>query len=360
MDDNGSPDIVRPGSGTDLRRQTNRRRGIPPEFEWLMSLGQGRGYVSHWGAGRISPQIGLFVVFLCLSCAFPSLAQTAFEVVPGAISLGAFTGEDPSQCILNPGTTALSIVSPDPWQVVVRLVQPVRRLDDNLELPLERAQQLFPDLPAPFFSMLPVQLDYGPGGGDVQTLSYGWQLLQMRLIQYLERSDPPGIYQGMLQFDLQNREGVTLTDPVFVTLELEIQPQVAIEVSEANPGIIVDNAGEPTDTEPLVIIIRANCAWELSVSCIEDIVRDDGGFSYQLPRLFWQIPDGSQWESLTPVYVPASTSPYVVARGEAPPPFEPGEVDLPFQMRVETDRITDATGYSCDLRFDIRMDPAAR
>jgi hypothetical protein len=35
-------------------------------------------------------------------------------------------------------------------------------------------------------------------------------------------------------------------------------------------------------------------------------------------------------------------------------------VDIPFLVRVETDRITDATGYSCDLRFEIRTDPVSR
>lgn len=325
-----------------------------------MSLSRGKEPVHLRRERRNPPQFGLFVGIICLCCALTAFAQTAFEVVPGSISLGAFTGENPNDCILNPGTTAISIVSPEPWQVVVRLAQPVRRLEDNLELPLERAQQLFPDLPAPFFSSLPAQLDYGPGGEDVQTLNYGWQLLQMRLLQYLERSDPPGMYEGMLQFDLQNRDGVALADPVFVTLELEIQPQVVIEVSEANPGISVDHAGDPTDSEPLVIIVRANCSWELSVSCATKLQRDDGGFSYQLPRLLWQIPENSQWESFTTDYQPATTTPMLVARGEAPAPFESGEVDIPFLVRVETDRITDATGYSCDLRFEIRTDPVSR
>jgi hypothetical protein len=325
-----------------------------------MSLDRGFGLLHYWRFKRNPPQVGLFVGIICLSCTLLCYAQYAFEVVPGTISLGAFTGENPSDCILNPGTTTASIVSPDPWQVVVRLAQPVRRLEDNLELPLERGQQLFPDLPAAFFSSLPVQLDYGPGGNDVQTLSYGWQLLQMRLMQYLERGDPPGLYQGMLQFDLQSRDGTTLADPVFVTLELEVQPQVAIEITEANPGIMVDHAGDPTDTEPLVIIVRANCAWELHVYCLGDILREDGEFTYHPPRLWWQIPESSEWETAAPAYLPATTAPMLVARGDAPPPFDNGEVDIPFQVRVETDRITDATGYTCDLRFEIHADPAAR
>ena len=93
---------------------------------------------------------------------------------------------------------------------------------------------------------------------------------------------------------------------------------MVIELTEANPGITVEFAGDPVEADPLVIIIRANCAWELSVSCAEEVARDDGLFSYQTPRLFWQMPEGSGWESLLPEFLPASTNPVLIARGDVP------------------------------------------
>ena len=285
-------------------------------------------------------------------------SQTSFDVQPRYAYLGSFSAQQPGNSNVNSGITTLSISSVDAWQVTATLIQPARRLSDNLELPLDRVRQLFPDL-APLCNYLPVRLDYGSGDRQTQTVSFGWDVVETRVEQYLDEADPPGRYRFAVRLELDGREGTVLAPAVTVVTEFDILPMTEVEVVSAGWMVEVDPPGQMAESDPYFVRVRSNCAWSLDAAWGGDLKCLSGDHQLDCRRISWQAESGDEWQSLIPAYSPVSRSDITVARGSAPAPFTMTEVEVPLQIRVDTDRGTVAGSYTTDVRFAIHTDVSA-
>jgi len=290
-----------------------------------------------------------------MTLAVAGWSQATLDVEPRFVSLGSFSAQNPADDALNPGTTTLRITSPVPWSVYVTLVQPARRLSDNVELPVERVRQLFPDM-AQLCSYVPVLLDHGSGGNEAQTLSFDWQLAQTRIAQFLEEADPPGTYRFSVKFDVRNPDVPGTPPGIVVTTEFVILPVVEIDLITPNWALEVDQPGEPAESDPYFVRVRSNCAWALEAMWGGDLIQVGGQGRIDHSLASWSVGGGDEWQSLIPSYTPVSLVSLLVARGSAPPPFSLAEAEIPFQLRVETAPNTLAGGYSTDARFAVHMD----
>ncbi len=288
-----------------------------------------------------------------------AFGQATLNVEPRFASLGSFAAQDPGSNSLNPGTTVLKINSRDPWAAYVTLVQPARRLSDNLELPIERIRQLFPDM-ADLCNGLPVRLDYGPGSAEDQTVSYDWQPVQSRIAQYLEPADPPGVYRFIVRMELQDRDGQEISNRVALTTEFSIQPHVAVELSDPSFRFTVEHPGEPQESDPVYIRILANTSWTLDLTWTGDLVQNGTDFHIDWSRISWMTGTGDEWESLLPAYVPVSLAAVTAARGNAPAPFTLTDISIPLQLQVQSDRTTIGGTYESGLRAVIHTEGLAR
>jgi hypothetical protein len=280
-------------------------------------------------------------------------------IEPRLVSLGSFSAQNPGSNQLNPGTTTVRISSANPWSLYVTLVQPPRRLSDNLELPLERVQQLFPDL-SQLCGYIPVRLDYGPGESDEQVISYDWQVAQSRIAEYLDEADPPGIYCFTVRVELQARDSTSMGSGILLVTEFTVQPRVEIELISSDWVVPVEHPGEPAESEPMYLRVRSNCAWALEMIWGGDLYTR-GGFRLERDRLTWRVEPGQDWQSMAPDYVPFRSGAVVAAHGSAPPAFTLAEVEIPFQLRVATDRVTVAGNYLQDIKFRLHADnPASK
>lgn len=285
--------------------------------------------------------------------------QATLEIEPRFAALGSFSAQNPGGNLLNSGTTTFRISCQEPWSLYVTLVQPARRLSDNLELPLERVRQLFPDL-APLCGYSPLRLDYGSGNAEVQTVSYDWQPVQARIAQYLDEADPPGVYRFSVRAEVQNREGVTTSNRVVLVTEFTVLPQMDVELVNPNLLITVEHPGEPEESDPWYVMVRANSGWVLELNWGGDLVQAAADFRIDRTRISWLVAAGDDWESLLPAYTPVGPGPVTAARGGAPPPFTMSEAVIPLHLRVETDPATVAGVYATGLKVALHADDPAR
>lgn len=284
----------------------------------------------------------------------PSLcfSQVIFEVQPTEILLGQFSAADPIQNGLLPGETTVSIQYSEPWDLFVTLQEPVRRLSDGLELPLDRIQEIFSDVPPQFANYAPARFDYGPGSAELQEWRYNWQLVQMRLVEFLEQSDPPGIFRTILRLELLARDGAPLADPIQVVFEFEILPWVQISL----PGYdLICNVSDEgiAFSEPYPVHVRSNAQWDMHVTSSENLIDTENGRPAELSRLSWMIWQDADWESMLPDFVPVSTSPQHAAHGNSPLPFTIFDAEIPIQIQFDNTGFLYSGNFGSDFMFSI-------
>jgi hypothetical protein len=286
-------------------------------------------------------------------------SQVIFEVQPPEILLGQFSAADPIQNGLLPGETTVSIQSSEPWELFVTLQEPVRRLSDGLELPLERIQEIFADVPPQLMNFAPARFDYGPGSTELQEWHYDWQLVQMRLVEFLVRSDPPGIFRTVLQLDLLARDGAQLAQPIQVVFEFEILPWVLISLPDYDLICSVSDEGDAF-SEPYPVHVSSNAQWDMQVTCSENLSDIDSDRFAELSRLSWMIWQGADWESMLPDFVPVLTTPQLAAHGNAPPPFTIFEADIPIQTHFDNMGFLYSGNFGTDFTFNIQCGEGTR
>jgi hypothetical protein len=281
------------------------------------------------------------------------------DVDPQLARLGSFSAQNMAGSAPNLGTTTMRVQSAEPWILYVRLAQPIRRVTDNLELPIERVRQYFPDL-SDFCAYNPVRLESGTGGAREQILEYHWQLVEDRISQFLDPADPPGTYRFSVTVDLQGTEAVSRGHAVTMVMEFTVLPQVSVELVNPNFDCTVDPPGLPSESEPYYVLVRGNAPWVLEMQFGGELTRGDAGGELNRDRLMWQVGAGSDWESYLPAYTSVGSGAVVAARGASPPPFTLVEALIPLQFRVETASTTLAGIYGSEVKFTVRADPTAR
>ena len=253
----------------------------------------------------------------------------------------------------------MRVLSGEPWNLYVRLAQPIRRVSDNLELPIERVRQFFPDL-SEFCAYTPVRLESGNGGTRDQVIEYHWQLVEDRISQFLDPADPPGMYRFSVTVELQGSDAISRGHAVTMVMEFTVLPQVSVELVNPNFDCTVDPPGLPSESEPYYVLVRGNAPWVLEMQFGGELTRGDAGGELNRDRLMWQVGAGSDWESYLPAYTPVGSGAVVAARGSSPPPFTLVEALIPLQFRVETASTTLAGIYGSEVKFTVRADPTAR
>ncbi len=289
-----------------------------------------------------------------------ALAQPTCEISPTSVLLGQFCAVDVTENIWGPGNATVRLQSDVPWSLMASLTAPVRRVSDNLELPAERARELFPDIGEDFANYLPFELDYGPGSVEVQTFSYDWQVLQLRLEQFLEPEDPPGTYRAEVNVALADRDGNFLTDPQVVIFEFEILPWIETELLGELVILTVSSQSEYSESEPLPLRIRSNSAWILHLSCTGDFHSINGEGTIDQELAAWMVPSGDGWESLVPEYAQVHSEPSAVARGDDPEPFTINEVEIPLRFRCGPMGLIDQGEFSADIEISAAIEISAQ
>jgi hypothetical protein len=286
-------------------------------------------------------------------------AETALNVEPQLVSLGSFLAQDEGGSNLNPGVSTVRVFSTEAWNLNVTLTQPARRLSDNLELPLERVRQVFPDL-APLCGYQSVRLDYGPGNPDPQTLTYDWHVMQARLAQYLDKSDPPGLYRFSVNLEIQSRDNQTNSHQVPIMVEFTVLPYVEVVVPDPNFTVTVEHPGEPSQSDPVYVVVRSNCAWTLEIGCMGYLMHSNTLYWMDTNSLSWLVGSGDEWETMIPSFTPAQRTMVLAARGRAPAPFTENEVEIPLQLQAQTEHTTVEGTYSAEIRFAVHSEDPAR
>jgi hypothetical protein len=294
-----------------------------------------------------------------LIMAVAAWSQPTLEIEPRLISLGSFSALSPAENAPNPGTTTIHIHSDVPWSLQATLIQPMRRVSDNLELPLERVRQYFPDL-AQLCNYVAVQMDYGPGGSDTQVLEFDWQLAQARIAQYLDSADPPGTYRFSVRIELTDRTNEGLAVPINLVVEFTILPYVALSLPNPNITVQVEELGQAAESDVYYVTVKSNTAWVLDMQMGSGPAHVKGPYQLDGNQVMWQVGSGDDWETYLPMYIPVGAGTAVAARGSAPPPLTLSEAVIPFQLKVQTDRITIAGTYSADIKFGVHADDPAR
>lgn len=301
------------------------------------------------------------VAVFCCALLFPRsvLCQYNLSLNTESIHLGQFSAIDIAQSNLYPGELVVTLNSPDAWDLIVTLQQPIARIPDGLELPVSRALQLFPDLPPDFANYSPVRFDYGPGAEGLQEFSHEWLLLQQRIELFLEESDPPGLYQTRLEFALHQRDGQRLAPPVQLTAEFEILPWVQMSLpNDPLQCLVSDGGGIPSDPYP--VHVRSNSAWELSLTCLSDLSDVEESRIIPMSQLYWLLWAGYDWESYVQTFEQVTPSQFRAAFAPAPQPFSVFDAEIPLQIQVEAAGIQYSGIYTTDLAFDIFVSAGAR
>jgi hypothetical protein len=287
--------------------------------------------------------------------------QSSLEVDPQFTVLGDFSGVNPGANVFITGATTLRIQSTDPWSVYATLLEAPRRIPDNLELPLDRARQVFPERLIALCQFEPVMLDYGPGQTGRQTVSYEWQTVQYHLSQIVGPTEPPGRYQFRIRLELRDREGHgAIADPVTLSLEFRILPFVEVSLSAAQVNVDVADWLQSSESDPFFVTVRSNSTWALEVNCVGPLVNGAAGPQIGLNHVMWMVESGDDWDSQIPSFQPVSATGVIVATGHEPAPFSVTEARVPIVLRVETDSAVLTGTYGADLHFTVHTDFSAR
>ncbi|MBI5060628.1 hypothetical protein HZB60_12715 [candidate division KSB1 bacterium] len=288
-------------------------------------------------------------------------AQVRLDVSDAQVVLGSFCAEDHTQDLITLGSTDFRFTLDQQWRLVGRLNEPVRRIDDGLELPMDRARSLFPDVSDEFVGFQWFQVEYGPGSAEEQTWTFGWDVLQQRLVDYLDPADPPGVYRAFLDFALENREtGQLVSDPVAVLFEFEVLPWVELTLPFAWIFLEVSDPHSDVYSELFPVHVRSNAPWSMSLTWVGELIDDESGDQLSHSVMSWVVETGADWESLCPVLAEVCLEPTVLARGEGPEPFGLVEVDVPVLFQCAELGMRSMGNFGAQVAVDVSVELGVR
>ena len=303
-------------------------------------------------SSRLLPIV--IIVLLCSS----SLAEPQLQVDPAYTFVGEYCSLMPERSVLTVGETSLRVMSEEhDWQVYLTLMEPLRRVSDGLELPVERFTQFFRDLiPGEIPSFQRYQLTEGEAGTEWHEEEYDWQGLQQGLSDFLLETDPPGRYQTQLRFELTDDTDSTIANPVLVTAEFDLVSAATVELPEPDVAFDVSFAGNQSEGhgESYLVptVVRANCPWTLSVHSLD--AQATGEFGALPPEAIMvrvEISSDGSWQSALPDYLPIEQGRMTAATGYAPPAFTISETIVPLQFSGDVPISVHSGTY--DMGFEI-------
>lgn len=199
------------------------------------------------------------------------------------------------------------------------------------------------------------------GGGSRDNVE---QLRELRELPkaveaYLERGDPPGIYQGTLLARLLDTSGAPLTAYVSMSIQFEVARWVEI-VDHDVPDFSVAVRDEVLDAESPLAAVRlvSNTSWTLFVSGErkpESRKKRDDGFALSSLSACAPTDGAGSWRLLESACVPLGAEPRALIAGEAPPPFTVSNQEIPIVVRYRTPRSIPAGAYGAAVRFTARI-----
>lgn len=306
---------------------------------------------------RTAFSTGLWAVWLLALVLFTnSSAQVPFECTTPEIVLGSFSATDPSDNLWTAGATQFRFQSEIPWELVGRLTEPVRRVSDGLELPMERVRTLFHDVGEEFASFEYFVIDYGQGLVlENQAVEFGWEVLQLRVADFIEAGDPPGVYRTTVDFALRDRVGERISDRLIVLFEFEILSWIEVELPQAGLQLIVTDQNLPAHADPLSIQVRSNAAWQFRLTWSSDLIDLISGETIATRFVDWKIAANEGYQTLIPDFVPVSIVSVEVASADAPEPFSISEMSIPVEIQCDALGLMAGGNYGADFSADVSV-----
>ncbi len=278
-----------------------------------------------------------FIIFLVFLLNYEyTLADATLQVEPTVSYVGSYCTLIPERTEFAGVQTDLRIQSTEEsWTLYLTLTETIRRASDGQDLPLQRIQQFFPSyIPEQILNFQPYAVLDGQADSSVRSEEFVWLPLQMALLDFLQETDPPGLYRTYLRFDLLNAQGEPLCLPIDVSVEFEIIEAATVELLPDETTVEVQfnhsdyGHGESFITE---VLVRSNSDWTLTFrSLAEGLSGDHGQLPLDALSLRVEGSPGDQWTSWLPDNVPVSQEPITVASGEQPPLFRVSEIRIPI------------------------------
>ena len=284
--------------------------------------------------------IGFALAVLSFSGHLDAFAEVGLQVEPEIILGGRFSTMNPDDSEITLGSTEMRVLSTDEdWRLYVTVLEPLRRVRDGFELPVQRFRELFPDIPDELMDFQPHKLKENPAGSEWYVKSQDWQPFQEALQDYLQESDPPGIYRTSLRFELMSHQDTLLTAPVEIEVEFELLESATIEIMTQE--IIVEvgfNGSNQGHGESFLIpvLVRSNTSWILKLRGTQEFATNESG-QIPLELLSARVDDepGQEWNAHLLDFEPLSQTPIMVASGLAPEPFSIVETIVPLQFACD-------------------------
>jgi hypothetical protein len=289
-----------------------------------------------------------------------ALAAVGLQVTPPIVIGGRFSAIDPEKSEITVGSTELRILSTEEdWRLYVTVLEPLRRVSDGLELPVQRFHALFPDLPNELLNFQPHKLLEKAAAPIWYVKEQDWQTFQEALQDYLEETDPPGTYRTYLRFELTNTQDVSLTEPVEISVEFDLLEGATVEFLTSE--IVVEVGYEDSDQGHgesflIPVLVRANTSWELRLRGTEDYINGESG-QIPLEMLSARVePDPeAEWQALLIGFEPLSLIGLAVASGTEPLPFTITEATIPLQFAGDVPSTIHSGSYETDVEVSVQI-----
>ncbi len=313
-----------------------------------ISRGVAASRVAH--AGRVLASL-LLVVVVLVGNAWGQAPELVIE--PDFMYLGSFSTFDALGSDIYAGTSTMSVLSSEPWQVEVVLEGPIHRTMDGLELPLARIADTHPGVPAGVIDLQPYVYESGSGSADWYVMDGDWLELASGLEAYLDPGDPPGTYEVTMVARLLDAGGLPTTDYVTSTLQFDVQPWVSLEDVLPDSYVGVPE-GEFVGESPLTVVrIASNTSWSLAVRGTADLIRE-GDEDEVLPLTNLSVCTESvggerPWRSGCET---VQLDPIVLVVSSEPPPFDVSIVEIPVFVRFEGEPPLPWGRYGTSLVFE--------
>jgi hypothetical protein len=226
---------------------------------------------------------------------------------------------------------------------------------------MERVRSLFPDVGEEFAGFLPFRIDYGQGiVMENQFVEFGWEVLQLRVADFVEAGDPPGVYRAPLEFQVRDRAGVTLSNIETILFEFEILPWIEVELPQPGLQLIVNDQHSPAESEPLLVVVRSNAGCDLRLTWSGDLLDLNNGELISARFVEWRIESGAVYQTLLPDFQPVALEAILAVVVDDPEPFMLVDLEIPLVIRCDALGLTGGGNYGADLTFDVTIREDAR